>query len=270
MTPAILTDLTMCIGCEACMMACKEVNGLPDEPSDELSATTWTIVERREGLNIRRHCMHCLDPACVSVCPVGALQKTDVGPVIYEEQRCIGCRYCMVACPFGIPKYEWDDPTPRVQKCIMCFRRRVSRGLAPACTSACPTGATLFGDRDELIHTAERRIAEAPERYIDRVYGRGEAGGTSVLYLSSVPFEELGFRSVLQGSPYPRLTWQVLSKIPNVVATGGVLLCGIWWLTKRRATLESVEAGRMTIEEAMEQMPPLVDTGRKQTSQKSR
>jgi formate dehydrogenase iron-sulfur subunit len=257
MQAAILNDLTRCIGCEACVWACKEVNELPREDgAEELSATTWTTVEDHGPIHVRRNCMHCLEPACAEVCPVGALQKTPLGPVTYDESRCIGCRYCMVACPFGVPKYEWDSPLPRVQKCIMCFEKRLAEGREPACTAACPTGASIFGDRDDLIDEAHRRIRENPGRYVDHVYGQHEAGGTSVLYLSGVPFEELAFKDVLHGSPYPRLTWSIMSKLPHVVGVGAVALCGIWWITSRRDLLAQVESGEMTVEEAMNRMPP--------------
>jgi len=241
-TPAILTDLTKCIGCLACASACKEINGLPvDDGAGELSATTWAAVETRAGVHIRRQCMHCLDPACVSVCPVGALQKTEEGPVIYDAARCIGCRYCMIGCPFGMPKYEWDNPLPKVQKCIMCYQKRLSEGKEPACTAACPTGATIFGDRDELIHEAQHRIDDHPDRYVDHVYGLEEAGGTSVLYLAGQPFETLGFNTGIQGDPYPALTWAILNKVPNVVTLGGVLMCGFWWLTNRKNEITRIE-----------------------------
>jgi len=259
MHPAILTDLTKCIGCEACVHACREVNELPrGGDTATLSAKSWTAVEHRDGIHVRRQCMHCLDPACASVCPVAALHKTPEGPVLYDESRCIGCRYCMVACPFGVPKYEWDSALPRVQKCILCFERRLKDGLQPACTAACPTGATVFGDRDALIADARGRLAAHPERYVDHVYGLSEAGGTSVLYLSSVPFAQLGFKVLPNGDPYPRLTWDVLSRLPTVVSVGGVLLLGIWWLSNRRVTLEQVARGEISAEQARREHPPLV------------
>jgi len=259
MTPAILTDLTKCIGCEACVWACKEVNDLPrDDGARALSDTTWTAVERHGEINVRRQCMHCLDPACASVCPVKALHKTPEGPVVYDASRCIGCRYCMLGCPFGVPKYEWGSTLPKVRKCILCAEKRLAEGRQPACTEACPTGATIFGDRDELLREARRRIEAEPDRYVPRIYGEREAGGTSVLYLSSVPFEELGFTTALTDQSYPGLTWEILRKIPNVVALGGVTLFGIWWITGRRDTLERVRKGEITMEEAMEAKPPLV------------
>ncbi|MDZ7290251.1 MAG: 4Fe-4S dicluster domain-containing protein [candidate division KSB1 bacterium] len=251
MSVGILTDLTKCIGCQLCVWACKEINELPrDDGAKKLSATTWTTIERRNGVNIRRQCLHCLDPTCVSVCPVAALEKTKDGPVIYHEERCMGCRYCIMACPFEIPKYEWDSVLPKVQKCILCYEKRLAKGQQPACTSVCPTGATLFGNRDELIALARRRIEDNPGRYVDHIYGLREAGGTSVLYLSDVPFEQLGFKYAKADVAYPKLTWQVLRQIPNVVSVGGVLMFGIWWIINRRVTLEKVRNGEMTEEEA--------------------
>ncbi len=241
MSVGILTDLTMCQGCEACVDACKEANGLPHDDAKRLSATTWTTIDRRAGLNVRRQCMHCVEPACASVCPVGALYKTELGPVAYDESRCIGCRYCMLACPFGVPTYDWSSNQPRVKKCIMCYEQAVSRGMAPACTSACPAGATIFGERDKLILEARRRLETEPSRYVPHIYGLEEVGGTSVLYLSSVPFEQLGFNTTLRHDPYPMLTWKVLSKLPNVVSVAGAGLLGIWWITKRRDDVARAE-----------------------------
>jgi len=244
MKAAILTDLSKCIGCGACVLACGETNGLPaSDPPAKLSATAWTTVRKQRGVNIRQHCMHCLDPACASVCPVKALQKTPDGPVVYDASRCIGCRYCMLACPFGIPKYEWDSALPRVQKCVMCYESRIEKGLQPACTSVCPTGATKFGNRDDLIVEAEQRIADHPDRYVDHIYGLTEAGGTSVLFISPIPFAKLGFKTDVRDEPYPKLTWDVLSKIPNIVSVGGVLMFGIYWVINRKIMMEKLARG---------------------------
>jgi len=265
--PAMLIDLTRCIGCEACVWACKESNGLPRETGvAKLSATTWSALERHQGVAVRRQCMHCLEPACASVCPVGALSKSAAGPVVYDAGKCIGCRYCMVGCPFGVPKYEWSSNLPTVKKCLFCFERQ-AEGLQPACAEACPTGATLFGDRDALLDEAGRRIAAEPKRYVARIYGQHEAGGTSMLYLSSVPFENLGFNTELSTESYPGMSWNILSKLPNVVSVGGVLLAGIWWITGRRDTLAQARRGEITPEEAMERKPPLVALKSVQTTE---
>jgi formate dehydrogenase iron-sulfur subunit len=234
---AFLIDITECIGCGACYEACKEQNNLPqtsDDPlRDSLSDKTYTIVEQRGDYFVRRMCQHCEDPTCVSVCPVGAFTKTEVGAVLYDESKCLGCRYCMQACPFQIPRYEWGSLKPRVQKCIMCYDR-VKDGSLPACAEACPTGATTFGDRDEMIALAKQKLAENPEKYYNHIYGLEEVGGTSVLYLSPVPFEELGFNTKLIKTALPNFTHEALSKIPTLVSVGGVLLTGFYWLTNRK------------------------------------
>jgi formate dehydrogenase iron-sulfur subunit len=237
----LLIDLNRCIGCGACALACQEINGLPiEEHPQALSADNWTFVRQQAGLNIRKQCMHCVDPSCASVCPVKALHKTPEGPVIYDESRCIGCRYCMLACPFSVPTYEWDKRLPKVQKCIMCYEKRVKDGLPPACASVCPMGATVFGERDDLIREAQARIEKHPDRYVDHIYGLKEAGGTSVLYLSPVSFAELGFPGVADES-YPKLTWDILTKIPSIVAVGAVGLFGIYWVINRRMMMERLE-----------------------------
>ena len=242
---ALLFDSTRCIGCGACYSACKEKNQLPQTSNnflrDNLSADTYTVINRRNGRFIRRMCMHCENPTCVSVCPVGALAKTAEGPVVYEASKCMGCRYCMQACPFNVPQYEWDDSiTPRVRKCDMC-RDRVAAGLQTACATVCPTGATKFGYRDELIEEARARLAKNPDKYVNYIYGVAEVGGTSVLLLSDVPFNTLGYRTDLLKDPLPPLTWEVLHKLPKIVGVGGVLMSGIWWITKRREDVQRAE-----------------------------
>ncbi len=237
---AMLVDITLCAGCNACQDACKVENRLKEGAEATLSATAYTALEDHDGTTVRRMCQHCDHPTCVSVCPVGAFTKTDLGPVLYDESKCIGCRYCMQACPFQVPRYEWTSTNPRVQKCRFCYER-IKEGRQPACAEACPTGATKFGTRDELIAEAHARIQAEPDKYVHRVYGQEEVGGTSILYLSSVPFEQLGFKTQLEKTPLPDLTWNALSKIPTVVTVGSVFLCGIYWITSRREEVERAE-----------------------------
>ena len=237
----ILFDSTLCIGCGGCYQACKEKNNLPRTAShflrDNLSANTHTVVKLRSSRFVRRMCMHCEQPACASVCPVGALQKTAAGPVTYDETKCMGCRYCMQACPFGVPTYEWEATLPRVRKCNLCADR-VAQGLPTACAFVCPTGATKFGDRDAMIAEAKARLRDNPGKYVDRIYGVEEVGGTSLLLIADVPIEQLGYRADMLKEPLPELTWNVLQKIPKVVVAGGVLMSGVWWITNRRTAVQ--------------------------------
>ncbi|HXK60111.1 MAG TPA: 4Fe-4S dicluster domain-containing protein [Acidobacteriota bacterium] len=241
---AILLDTTRCVGCGACYQACQEQNGQlrpsGDFLNEDLGARTFTVVNNRSGRYVRRMCMHCEVPTCVSVCPVAALEKTAAGPVVYHDRKCIGCRYCMQACPFNVPRYEWTSTTPYVRKCNMCAARQ-AKGQATACATVCPTGATSFGDREEMIQEARRRILAAPDHYFDHIYGVQEIGGTSVLVISDVPPEQLGLPTRLGNEPLPELTWNVLEKIPTAVACGGVLLSGIWWITNRREEVARAE-----------------------------
>ena len=232
---ALLVDIKRCIGCRACVAACKEIHGFPGEDGDtELSATAYTaMVDHDDETHVRKLCMHCVSPSCVSVCPVAALRKTPAGPVVYDGERCLGCRYCMVACPFNVPRYEWTAAVPSVRKCDMCLAR-IEKGGLPACVEACPAEATTAGSRDELLIEAHRRIREDPAGYFPHVYGETEAGGTSVLFLSPVSFESLGFRQGLGDAPLPSLTWSVLEKIPGVVTIGGAALLAVYWITHRR------------------------------------
>ena len=245
---AMLIDITLCIGCNSCQEACKKTNGLPEGEEKKLSDTAYTALEEHDGVFVRRMCQHCESPTCVSVCPVGALEKTAEGPVIYDEAKCIGCRYCMQACPFQVPRYQWGSTYPRIEKCVFCHDR-IAKGLPTACSEACPTGATKFGDRDDLIVEAFSRIHSEPMKYIDKIYGQHEVGGTSILYISSVPFEQLGFKTQLETTPLPTYTWNALSKVPGVVSVGGVLLAGIWWITNRRIEVQRYEQELKRMEE---------------------
>jgi formate dehydrogenase iron-sulfur subunit len=233
----ILFDASLCIGCGACYEACKEKNSLPKTNNeflkDHLSGNTYTVVEQYGNNYARKLCLHCDEPSCVSVCPVGALKKNDFGAVIYDADKCIGCRYCMQACPHKVPRYEWNKTQPRVRKCDMCSDRIKAGGL-PACAEACPTEATLFGDMEKLVEVAKKRLQNNPSKYYQHIYGLEEAGGSHVLIISPVPFEQLGYTSKLPQKPMPELTMQAMEKIPPVVAVGGVFLTGMYWLTKRK------------------------------------
>ncbi len=234
----MLVDVTRCICCRACTRACNERNSLPraehpttvwDGPVQTLTYNQWTIVNR-EGtspsggaINVKKQCMHCLDPACVSVCPVGAMRRLPSGAVIYRQDRCVGCRYCLFACPFGIPKFEWDSGlAPVVGKCQFCAQQAPS--LGPACAAACPTGTLKFGARATLLTEAKARIHARPDRYVDHLYGEREAGGTAWLYLSSRPFSELKLAEGVPTEDLPSLTRMALQVIPAVVTVLAVAL----------------------------------------------
>jgi formate dehydrogenase iron-sulfur subunit len=240
----LLLDTTRCIGCGACARASKERNKLPktsgDFLADTLSDKTFSVVEQRGKRFVRKMCMHCVEPSCASACPVAAFKKTPQGPVVYDEDRCMGCRYCMLACPFNVPRYEWSKALPRVRKCDLCADR-LEKGLKTACSTACPSGATTYGTREELIAEANRRIAAEPSRYAPGILGDDELGGTSVLVISDVPPEQLGYHAGLTTEAPAVLTWRVLNKIPNVVALAAVSLGGIWWIRNRRDDVQAAE-----------------------------
>lgn len=243
-SPAILVDTTRCIGCEECVVACKEVNDLgPDrlrpgqERVDSLSETRFTTILRRPGNHfVKQQCRHCLEPACVSACLVGAMQKTPEGPVIYDNELCMGCRYCLTACPYGIPRYEWDEAVPYVRKCNLCYPR-LKEGKEPACVEACPQQALLFGSRPKLLAEAHRRITEHPEAYVPHVYGEKEVGGTSVLYLADISLGFLGWSGKLGDEPLPPLSWASLKKVPPVIVGMAGIMGSIYWVIHRRMEL---------------------------------
>jgi formate dehydrogenase iron-sulfur subunit len=189
--------------------------------------------------------MNCQDPACASACLVGALRKTELGPVTYDSSKCIGCRYCLVACPFNVPRYQWAKLAPYVTKCDMCYARQ-AKGQPPACVEACPVQASIVGWREEILEEAERRIL-SDSKYVKHIYGSEEVGGTSVFYLSDIPFEKLGFTTTLQSQPMPVLTANALGDIPTVVMVGGGLLAGLYWITNRRKLVALAEAAEVDV-----------------------
>ncbi|HEX8908618.1 MAG TPA: 4Fe-4S dicluster domain-containing protein [Anaeromyxobacteraceae bacterium] len=247
---AMLVDTTLCAGCRGCEAACSEANGLPAPASDEAvkgarretSPEVFTVVNAFGPIGhdgddrfAKRQCMHCIAPACASVCMVRALDKTPQGPVVYHGDRCLGCRYCMVACPFEVPKYQYDKLAPLVRKCTFCASRQ-AEGKKPACASVCPTGALTFGKRGALLELARGRIYRNPEKYVHHVYGEHEAGGTDWLYISDVPFEQLAMKKV-RDEPYPDKVQGALSAPPFVMTLWPPLLMGLYAFSKRRDAL---------------------------------
>ncbi len=254
---AVLHDTTFCIGCRRCEGACNAVNELPapEKPFTDLSvlenrrrttSKAYTVVNQKPGngsgpMFVKNQCNHCLEPACASVCFVKALTKSKEGAVVYDASVCVGCRYCMVACPFEIPTYEYDSAfSPRIMKCTMCHPRALE-GKLPGCVDSCPTEALVFGKRDDLLKIARRRITRRTERYVDHIYGEREMGGTSWLYLSGVPFETIGMRMDLGVTPAPELTAGALGAVPMVVGLWPVLLTGIYAMSKRKEKIAAEE-----------------------------
>jgi Fe-S-cluster-containing dehydrogenase component len=267
----VLHDATLCIGCRKCEQACNEVNKLdpPEKPFDDLTVldqtrrtgqASYTVVNKFEGgsdLFVKKQCNHCQEPACASACFVKALKKDKTGAVVYDESLCVGCRYCMVACPFNIPAYTYNDPlTPKVTKCTLCLPR-IQEGKLPGCVEICPREALVFGRRKDLVKLAWQRINKNPDHYIEHVYGEHEMGGTSWLYLSSVPFEEIGMREDLGITPAPQFTSGALGTVPIIVGLWPVLLTGVYAITKRKekiASREQAEAVKKTHDDATAEM----------------
>ncbi|MDR0522760.1 MAG: 4Fe-4S dicluster domain-containing protein [Planctomycetaceae bacterium] len=306
MAKGVLVDLTKCVGCGSCTVACKMYNktewtkrpALPDSEGErlaaaitdanslgiekkyapssgenaELSAENWTVIQKRRfdketgkctshqpgkditalGIDIhihsadavssatktdgsevwryiKRQCLHCKEPACASACFAKAFQKTEAGPVVYYPQLCVGCRYCMLACPFSIPKFEWHKPIPTLEKCMMCSSR-VNQNEAPACVSVCPTGVMKFGDHDELLKEAKEIIA-ADKKYEQHIYGEEEAGGTSWIYISDKPFAEMGFKTTVPKRSIPSYTNKYMHFTPVFAAAWAAVLAGLYIIT---------------------------------------
>jgi len=251
----ILHDSTKCIGCRKCEQACNTVNSLapPEKPFDDLTVldqkrrtdeASYTIVNKSQQnphVFVKTQCNHCQEPACASACFVKALKKDKTGAVVYDESLCVGCRYCMVACPFNIPAYTYNDPlTPKVTKCTMCLPR-IKEGKLPGCVEICPTEALIFGKRKDLIKTAWQRINKNPDHYISHLYGEHEMGGTSWLYLSGIPFEDIGMREDLGITPAPQFTAGALGSVPIIVGLWPVLLTGVYAISKRKEKIAQQE-----------------------------
>lgn len=240
---AVLVDTTRCIGCRSCEEACAEAHHLPipDVSDDSVfkkrrqtSTSQLTVVNRyrteKGDVFVKKQCMHCNEPACAAACLVKAMQKRKEGPVTWQD-NCMGCRICMVSCPFDIPKFEYNSWNPRIQKCDFCWER-VMRGEEPACVEACPQEALVFGKRKELIEEAKRRIYQKPDKYYHHIYGEHEVGGTGWLYISAVPFEQIGFKTDVGTTAYPEYTKGFLYAVPFVLILWPAFLTAIRSLTK--------------------------------------
>ena len=257
---AILYDATRCIGCRGCQVACKQWNELPAEQTKffaakgyqnplDLSAKTWTLItynevriaERFDWVFGKLQCMHCNEPACVDSCPAMALEKLPEGPVAYHPERCLGCRYCMLACPFQVPRFAWHSAVPVIAKCTMCAER-VKAGLEPSCVKTCPTDALVFGEREDLIREAQDRIHRNPSGYVHHIYGKDEVGGTCVLHISNVPLETVGYRTDLPLEPLRTHSAPAMRPIPGIVLSLSFALGAVSWIVNRRIEMNNKEA----------------------------
>jgi Fe-S-cluster-containing dehydrogenase component len=251
----LLHDTTLCVGCRSCEKACNEVNDLPEpqtpfddkavfEQKRHITDSEFTVVNRYleaaadSPAVFRKHqCMHCNEPCCASVCFVKAFTKTPEGPVLYNPDICVGCRYCMMACPYYATGYEYQEAfTPRVRRCTMCYPR-IIEGKNPGCADGCPTGAITFGKRDELIKVARERIAKFPDRYIDHIFGEYEFGGTSWMTLAGVSFNKLGLPEHTSLTPLPEIGTSYLTVVPLIVSIYPGLLAGFYAFSKRKDKL---------------------------------
>ena len=266
MAKGVLVDLTKCIGCGSCTVACKMYNN--NEWIDNRAPTSgekamladanWTVVQkcridRETGKNlnidgissptrtdgsevwryVKRQCLHCTEPACASSCFATAFRKTETGPVVYYPNLCVGCRYCMLACPFSIPKFEWSKAIPALTKCTMCSSR-IEKGDAPACVTVCPTDVMKFGEYDDLLKEAKNILAN-DNRYVQHIYGEEEAGGTAWIYISDKPFETLGFKMNVPKQSIPSYTSTYMHATPRFGLVWGAILACLYFITKRRS-----------------------------------
>lgn len=252
MPVGMLIDTTKCILCLKCENEChsfyelkdKRLSGTDSQP--ELDAYHYVALQSHEVhtgdntklIGVSKRCLHCFDPACVSVCPVGALTKTPEGAVTWDSTKCFGCRYCQNACPFDIPKFEWDEPWPKISKCIFCYEERLLKDQIPVCAEVCPTHAIRFGERADMLALAHQRIAENPGKYYNHIYGEHEAGGTAVLYINAVEPSKLGFPAP-EEELYPGYTKEFLDNIPLEMSSLAIVLGGAYlFRTRREATLK--------------------------------
>lgn len=250
----VLIDTTRCIGCRTCELICAENHGFPEPDMDfsvfEEERTTseiqWVVVNEYKTdvgeVYVKRQCMHCIQPACASACLTRAMYKTEEGPVIWRSNKCMGCRFCMLSCPFDVPKFEYHSANPKIQKCNLCWDRQ-QEGQIPACVENCPGDALMFGRRSDLIEEANSRIYQNPGTYYHQIYGEHAAGGTSVLYLSAVPFDQIGFRKDVGTTPYPEYSKGFLYSVPIILTLVPPFLLAINNAAKRSSESDQHGAG---------------------------
>ena len=260
----VLVDLTRCVGCRSCEAACNKEQNLPEptKPFNDFSVfdeihhgqkrrtdeTAYTVVNRFDVAELdhplfkKFQCNHCNEPACLTSCFVNAYTKTPEGAVIYNAKVCVGCRTCMIACPFYVPTFKYSSAfKPQIMKCIFCYDTRLKSGRPPACVEACPQDALTFGKRDDLIKIGRRRIEEDKGQYVDHIYGEHEAGGTSWMYISSVPFEEAGFNTDIPHEPILDSVTSFLAIVPMVLTIWPALFAGFHLLATRKEGHEQLQ-----------------------------
>ena len=260
----VLVDLTRCVGCRSCEAACNKEQGLPEPEKpfndfsvfDELhhgqkrrtSEDAYTVVNRYDVPEIdhplfrKIQCNHCEEPACLTSCFVNAYTKTPEGAVIYNSKVCVGCRTCMVACPFYIPTFKYSSAfDPKIMKCIFCYDTRLKDGKPPACVEACPQEALTFGKRKDVLKMGKQRIRENPGKYVNHIYGEYEVGGTAWMYLSSVPFDKVGFDTHVPKEPIINSVKDFLAIVPMVLTIWPGLFVGFHLLATRKEKIKEME-----------------------------
>jgi Fe-S-cluster-containing dehydrogenase component len=250
----LLYDSTKCVGCQSCSVACKKANNLPADTTSyggglydaplSLNERTKSVIQLykddKQFAFVKKQCMHCVDPACVGACMLGAMHKGKFGIVEWDASLCVGCRYCQMACPFNVAKFEWTKALPKIVKCELC-KDRLAEGKQPACTEVCPRQAVIYGKYTDLLDEAHRRLAAEPHKYVQKVYGEKDLGGTQVLYLSNLEFEKLGFRFDKE-TPIPEVQQTVQHGIyKGFVAPGAryALLGAVMFRNRRQGTAAS-------------------------------
>jgi len=234
MAKALLIDTSACLGCNACTVECKRNNNVPVGQK-----IAWTRIEEHEVGSypqIAKHfvktaCKHCTDASCVAVCPTGAASKPDGVHVVINQEWCIGCGYCVEACPFGIPHF--GSPKGAAQKCTFCATGGLVNGQT-ACANACPFGAITYGERSELVSRGKARVAALQAKGVSkaRLYGEHELGGLNVLYVLEDQPQAYGLPEAPQA-----VTRNLVGSWPGGLVAAGVVALPLWWLFGRKEEL---------------------------------